>query len=468
MHSELLRKLPKVDEILKNKRVEEASAYLPHEQVVNEIRAVIDQKRKALFHSETLLEEAFISFDAVSAEVIERLNKVKMSSLRKVINGTGVVLHTNLGRARLSEKAVNAVIEAASGYSTLEYDPEKGQRGSRHSHTEQLIKAITGAEAAMVVNNNAAATMLCLSALGKGRKVLISRGELVEIGGSFRVPEIMEQSGAILKEVGTTNKTRVSDYENAIDEEVGLLLKVHTSNYKIIGFTEEAALEELSHIAKAHELPLVYDLGSGLMVNLERYGIDEPTIKGSLKAGADVVLFSGDKLLGGPQGGIIIGKKKYIDLMKKHPLARVMRIDKMTAAAMEAVFRTYHDEGKAKLEIPALAMLTKPREILYEEAQRLKDTIDDLQLGFITEIEETEGVVGGGSAPGSILPGYGVGLKHELFSASHLEEALRQGMLPIVVKTRKEHLITDVRTVEVQEHELIADKLALIVGESRK
>lgn len=468
MHSELLRKLPKVDEILRSTDVLAAAEGLAHDQTVDEIRAVIEQKRKALLHSELPLGEAFISFAAITAEIIDRLNRLHSPSLRRVINGTGVVLHTNLGRAKLSGKAAEAVREAARNYSTLEYDPERGMRGSRHSHTEELIKRITGAEAAMIVNNNAAATMLCLAALGRGKEVVLSRGELVEIGGSFRVPEIMEESGAYLREVGTTNKTRLVDYEAAVCENTGLLLKVHTSNYKIIGFTEETSLEELSALSKKYNLPLIYDMGSGLMVDLSEYGIDEPTVKGSLKAGADVILFSGDKLLGGPQGGIIAGKKKYIDQMKKHPLARVLRIDKMTAAAMEAVFRTYYDEQRAMEELPTLAMLSASRQQLLQQAEKLKAEIDALGQGFITEIEESEGTVGGGSAPGSCLYGYGVSLQHEAFSAADLEEAMRCGALPIIVKTRQNRVILDVRTIAEEEQALIVDKLAEIAEKRLK
>lgn len=465
MHSELLRNLPKVDDLLRDERIVRASCGLSHEQVADEIRTVIDEKRKAFLHSEILQKEAFLSFDSIAEEVEEHIRRLRFKSLRRVINATGVVLHTNLGRAKLSENAIAAVTEAVSGYSTLEYDPMSGKRGSRHVHTEELIRKITGAEAAMVVNNNAAATMLCLAALGKGREVVISRGELVEIGGSFRVPEIMEQSGAHLAEVGTTNKTRIGDYEKAIGENTGMLLKVHTSNYKIIGFTEDVSLHALREVADRHGLPLVYDMGSGLMTDLTEYGIFEPTVKDSLSAGADVVLFSGDKLLGGPQGGIIVGKKDYIDRMKKHPLARVLRIDKMTAAAMEAVFLAYYDEKKAKEEIPTLAMLTKNNDELYKEAELLKKRIDDLELGVETEVAAVDGMVGGGSAPDTVLKSWAVFLKHTDIQAAAVAEGLRLGEIPVIVRIVRDRIVIDVRTVTLQEQEILVQKLAAVMKE---
>ena len=466
MDSKLLRKLPKVDELLNHERIKAAAAGLSHAQQIDALREVIEEKRQSILAGSA--GEAEVDGERIVDEAVCRLAACRQMSLRRVINGTGVVLHTNLGRARLSRAAIEAVCRAAGAYSTLEYDPAAGRRGSRHDHVEYIITRITGAEAAMVVNNNAAATMLCLAAMGRDREIIISRGELVEIGGSFRIPEIMEESGAYLREVGTTNKTKYRDYEAAVGENTGALLKVHTSNYKIIGFTEEVSLSELKKLAEEHQLPLIYDMGSGLMTELADLGIDEPTVKDSLRAGADIVLFSGDKLLGGPQGGVIVGKKAYIERMKAHPLARVLRVDKMTLAAMEATFRAYYDEETAREEIPVLSMLTRSKDQLRKAAEALKEKIDSKNLGFLTEIEATEGKVGGGSAPASILEGYAVTLRHDEISPQALESALREGELPVIIRLSHDRAVIDPRTVTEEEQKEIAEKLEKIMKEKQK
>ncbi len=466
MDSNLLRKLPKVDDLLKAQPISDFSQDLPHEIIADAIRKVIEGKRERILAGEAL-RECFVAYDNVVDEVVTVLNFCKIKSLRRVINGTGVVLHTNLGRANLSVKAAEAVAEVASRYSTLEYDPAAGKRGSRHSHVEEIIKKVTGAEAAMIVNNNAAATMLCLAALGRGKEIIVSRGELVEIGGSFRVPEMMEESGAILAEVGTTNKTKIIDYENRITEETGALLKVHTSNYKIIGFTEEVTISELKTLGEKYNLPVIYDMGSGLMIDLSQYGIQEPTVKDALSQGADVILFSGDKLLGGAQGGVLAGKKEYIEKMKKHPLARVLRVDKMTLAAMEATFKAYVNEEDAKREIPVLAMLTRSEEELEKEAKRLKKHIDRKAAGFKVKIAKDKGMVGGGSAPSSFLNNVVLKVTHDDFSSGELSEFLRQGELPIVARIHDDVLVLDVRTIFQDEYKMIADKLKTI-ADSKK
>ncbi|MCI8347913.1 MAG: L-seryl-tRNA(Sec) selenium transferase [Firmicutes bacterium] len=465
MNSKLLRKLPKVDELLMEERVKEISANLIREQVVDVIRAVVETKRKTILESEELLSESFVSYDTVVEEVIEAVNYSNVKSLRRVINGTGVVLHTNLGRAKLAKSAMEAVAEVADKYSTLEYDPVKGRRGSRHDHVEKIIEKITGAEAAMVVNNNAAATTICLATLGRGKEIIISRGELVEIGGSFRIPEIMEESGAHLVEVGTTNKTKLKDYQNKINEQTGALMKVHTSNYKVIGFTEEATLKELVNLGKEADIPVIYDMGNGLMVSLRDYGIDEPTVKEAMSDGADVILFSGDKLLGGPQGGVIIGKKKYIDMMKAHPLARILRVDKMTLAAMEATFKEYYDDDNAKEKIPTLKMLTRSSKQLEDAAGDLLALIKEKAPEFSVSIEQTEDVVGGGSAPATILKGYSVSVFSEKLSAQELEKSLRTDAFPIIVRINRDKVLFDVRTLTCDEYQIIAERLGKIIRE---
>lgn len=462
MNSKLLRKLPKVDELLMNEKVIEASSGLLREQVVDVIRTVIETVRKEILGSDEALDESYVSYDMVADKVIQAVRNSHVKSLRRVINGTGVVLHTNLGRAKLSKSAMDAVAEVADKYSTLEYDPAKGGRGSRHVHVEKVIEKITGAEAAMVVNNNAAATTICLAALGRGKEMIISRGELVEIGGSFRIPEIMEESGAHLAEVGTTNKVKLSDYKNKINENTGALMKVHTSNYKIIGFTEEVPLKELVKLGREENLPVIYDMGSGLMINLRDYGIEEPTVREAMADGADIILFSGDKLLGGPQGGVIIGKKKYIDMMKSHPLARILRVDKMTLSAMEATFKEYYDDENAKEKIPVLSMLTRSEEKLKTDAEKLLEMIKKEAPALDAKVEATEDVVGGGSAPATVLKGYSVSVQWNEASSQEIERRLRMDALPIIVRINHDKVLFDVRTIAEDEYRIIADRLKRI------
>lgn len=462
MNSKLLRKLPKVDELLMNENVIEASSGLLREQVVDVIRTVIETVRREILGSDEALDESYVSYDMVVDKVIQAVRNSHVKSLRRVINGTGVVLHTNLGRAKLSKSAMEAVAEVADKYSTLEYDPIKGGRGSRHVHVEKVIEKITGAEAAMVVNNNAAATTICLAALGRGKEMIISRGELVEIGGSFRIPEIMEESGAHLAEVGTTNKVKLSDYKNKINENTGAIMKVHTSNYKIIGFTEEVPLKELVKLGREENLPVIYDMGSGLMINLRDYGIEEPTVREAMADGADIILFSGDKLLGGPQGGVIIGKKKYIDMMKSHPLARILRVDKMTLSAMEATFKEYYDDENAKEKIPVLSMLTRSEEKLKTDAEKLLEMIKKEAPALDAKVEATEDVVGGGSAPATVLKGYSVSVQWNEASSQEIERRLRMDALPIIVRINHDKVLFDVRTIAEDEYRIIADRLKRI------
>ncbi len=462
MNSKLLRKLPKVDELLMNEKVMEASSGLLREQVVDVIRTVIETVRREILGSDEALDESYVSYDMVVDKVIQAVRNSHVKSLRRVINGTGVVLHTNLGRAKLSKSAMDAVAEVADKYSTLEYDPVKGGRGSRHVHVEKIIEKITGAEAAMVVNNNAAATMICLAAMGRGKEMVISRGELVEIGGSFRIPEIMEESGAHLAEVGTTNKVKLSDYKNKINENTGALMKVHTSNYKIIGFTEEVPLKELVKLGREENLPVIYDMGSGLMINLRDYGIEEPTVREAMADGADIILFSGDKLLGGPQGGVIIGKKKHIDMMKSHPLARILRVDKMTLSAMEATFKEYYDDENAKEKIPVLSMLTRSEEKLKTDAEKLLEMIKKEAPALDAKVEATEDVVGGGSAPATVLKGYSVSVQWNEASSQEIERRLRMDALPIIVRINHDKVLFDVRTIAEDEYRIIADRLKRI------
>ncbi|MGM9973745.1 MAG: L-seryl-tRNA(Sec) selenium transferase [Clostridiaceae bacterium] len=456
---ELLRKLPKVDEVLKDQRLFVFMGETSREVIVEAIRETISSLRIKLLNEENNTSH-ITDYDDLMDNIIALLAEKNQKSLRRTINGTGVTLHTNLGRAKLSKSACESVMDIASSFSTLEYDVKKGARGSRHDHVEKLITKITGAEAAMVVNNNAAATMLCLSSMAFEKEVIVSRGELVEIGGSFRIPEIMEQSGAILREVGTTNKTKAQDYKKEVNHEsTGALLKVHTSNYRIVGFTEEASLKELVALGKEVDLPVIYDMGSGLMINLEKYGVEEPTVLDALKTGIDVILFSGDKLLGGPQGGIIAGKKKYIDAMKKHPLARILRVDKMTLAAMEATFREYLDMEKAVKEIPVLEMLTRTTEELYNNGLTMKEAILGKTDFYNIAIAEVEERVGGGSAPTSVLKGYALAIDSVYIAAEKLERALRSYRIPIITRIYRDKVYIDMRTLIEDERLIIIEAL---------
>ena len=438
MKEQLLRGLPKVDTLCQAPGMTSLRQEYGDKAVVDAIRQVLAQLRQGIL--EDSLPE-LPSADALYGQIRDRVIRNDLPSLRTVINGTGIILHTNLGRACLSEKAAQAAADAARQYSNLEYDIAGGQRGTRYAHIENLLCRLTGAESALVVNNNAAAVLLILSALTQGGQVVVSRGELVEIGGSFRVPDIMEACGAQLKEVGTTNKTHLQDYERAINENTKALMKVHTSNYRIVGFTETPALSTLVELGHQHGLPVIEDLGSGCLLNLAPFGIhDEPSVQDSLKAGVDVVSFSGDKLLGGPQAGIIVGKKKYIDILKKHPLTRAMRVDKMTLAALESTLRSY--ENGCLEEIPVLHMLSASPEILQKKANKLASMLMD--AGVIPSVIPVEGRVGGGSLPNHSLPSFAVALTGDV---NALEEKLRLGLHPIIGRIHNDAYLLDVRTL---------------------
>lgn len=447
---ELLRKIPKVDELLRDPLLGEAVALFGDRAVTEAIRTELDALRQGILNQQTtLLPERRV----LCRRIHSRVQRDSLPSFRKVINGTGILLHTNLGRACLSEDAAQAVYAASRAYSNLEYDLDSGKRGSRYSHVEDILCRLTGAESALVVNNNAAAVLLVLSALTQGGQVPVSRGELVEIGGSFRIPEIMEACGAQLKEVGATNKTHLRDYERAISEYTKALMKVHTSNYRIIGFSETPPLSDLVELGRRYGLPVIEDLGSGCLVDLKQFGIhDEPSVQDSIRAGVDVVSFSGDKLLGGPQAGIILGKKKYLDILKQHPLNRAMRVDKMTLAALEATLRGY--ENGASEQIPVIAMLSATPDVLQQKAALLAAMLES--AGIRTEILPAEGRVGGGSVPNHVLPSYAVACSGDVTA---LEEKLRLGHCPIIGRIHEGKYLLDVRTLFEEDFPVIADAI---------
>ncbi len=446
-----LKNLPKTDEVVKHPAMENLLSTTAREVVVSAIREAIQEIRGKL----KIGEDARVDIEAVISSVKNNLRIVDQKSLRRVINGTGIILHTNLGRAKLAGAATENVVQAAKGYSTLEYDVNAGARGSRHDHVNALIAQITGAQAAMVVNNNAAATLLCLVALANHKEVIVSRGELVEIGGAFRVPEIMETGGTTLKEVGTTNKTHLSDYKKAINDNTGALLKVHTSNYRIVGFTEEVGIAELSALASAHHIPMIYDLGSGLLIDLQQFGLDEPTVGKSLADGADVVLFSGDKMLGGPQAGIIVGKKEYIDVMMQNPLARVVRVDKMTLAALEETFRIYRDKKQALVQIPVLSMITRPLNEIRTKAESLAADLADQCIAVDFFVVDEIGRIGGGSAPMMDLKTMAVAVQPWNMNVTELEKKLRESEPPIIARIAGGKLLLDMRTISDDEIPLV-------------
>lgn len=450
----LYRSIPKVDIILEYEAIQASIEKYGREIVIDAIRVEMDELRKFIGTCDSE-EAAKAAIANVVTSITKRAEKMLQPNMRKVINATGTILHTNLGRAPISKEHMAHIAEIATGYSNLEYNLNAGKRGERYSHFEELLCKITGAEAAMAVNNNAAAVMLILSSLGKGGEVVVSRGELVEIGGKFRIPDVMEQSGATLVEVGTTNKTHFSDYEDAINENTAALLKVHTSNYRIVGFTESVGIDELVPLAREKDIPVIEDLGSGVLIDLSKYGITyEPTVQDSIRAGADVVSFSGDKLLGGPQAGIIIGKKKYIDKMKKNQLTRALRIDKFTAATLEVVLQEYLSEERAIKKLPVLQMITKPVEEVENEAKALLELLEALELPVELGMEDCESQIGGGSLPLERIPSKAVTIKPIEISTAELEERMRFLPIPIIPRTLNDKILMDVRTIGVQNFDV--------------
>ncbi len=459
------RLIPKVDVLMESETIKELCTDVKREYVLEAARNITEGIRGFINDSDD--ENAIISrIENVEQDIKAEVNSYAAMRMKRVVNGTGTILHTNLGRAVISKEAAARVTELVTGYSNLEYDLEAGARGSRYSHFEKLIAKITGAESAMAVNNNAAAVLLILSALFRDREVIVSRGELVEIGGSFRVPDVMSQSGCSLVEVGTTNKTHLYDYENAINEETGALLKVHTSNYRIVGFTESVSIEELAELSKKKGIPLIEDIGSGVLVDLSKYGLAyEPTVQASIKAGADIVCFSGDKLLGGPQAGIIVGKKALLDKIKKHPLTRALRIDKFTAIALEAVFHEYMDEERAVKNIPVLKLINRSAEEIRKQAEVLQGLLTD-QVGNLCEINvvECESQIGGGSLPLQRIESFSLSVRPLNMTTSLLERFLRHEEHPVVGRVVNDCLIMDMRTVLNGEEELILHAFKNIFG----
>ncbi|MGI6104610.1 MAG: L-seryl-tRNA(Sec) selenium transferase [Raoultibacter sp.] len=466
--NDALRAIPSVEEVLKALDNDPLIEQLPRSIITDCVRKTIEDTRKSILEGKTNSS----SCKQISETARNAARSLILPSLKKVINVSGIIIHTNLGRSNLADEALEAVCSVAKNYSTLEYDPDTLSRGSRHSHCEQLICALTGAESAIAVNNNAAAVMMILSEFSAGKEAIVSRGELIEIGGSFRIPDIMQLSQAKMVEVGTTNKTHLSDYEAAITDDTALLLKVHPSNYRIKGFTEAVKAQSLRRLADTEnqrrkaEYPeqrpqkndsiLVYeDLGSGALIPLECFNeYPEPTVSESLESGCDLVSFSGDKLLGGPQAGIIVGKKIFIDRLKKNSLARALRLDKMTLAALEATLRLYFDGDRVHKAIPTLAMLSLSKEELYQRSMLLHDALEKALPADCATLSVTEEIAhaGGGSLPMNEIPSYVVRIEFLKGEAQKCEEHLiRKRSTPIIPRIKKEAILCDVRTLMCED-----------------
>jgi L-seryl-tRNA(Ser) seleniumtransferase len=458
--AELLRQIPSVDELLLQPRLAALAERVDRRLVVEVARAVLSGLR-ARIAGEMSVAIAGLGAGSVEELVAAEVERLLSRSLQPVINATGVILHTNLGRAPLSAAVVEEFRRTATQYSNLEYDLEAGARGKRDVHTAELLARLTGAEAAIVVNNCAAAVLVTLAALARGGEVIVSRGELIEIGDGFRIPEIMEQSGAILREVGTTNRTHLADYENSINDKTRLLLRVHPSNFKVTGFTDKPTLEELVALSERSGLPLAEDLGSGCLVDLSAHGITEPTVRQSVEAGVGIVTFSGDKLLGGPQAGMIAGKKELIARVRRHPLFRALRVDKLTIAALEATLGAYL--RAAWEEIPAMRMIRMTAQEVRRRAENfIRELRPELPLDEV-EIEIADGVslAGGGSTPEQSLPTKVIRIASARYTASKLEQRLRRAPsgISVIARVEEERLILDLRTVFPEQEALLVKTL---------
>ena len=451
--SHLLQQLPSVDQILQKKPIEILANTYSRQIVLETIQEELDEMRVQIRGGHLSEEEMSKQIEHLDVTLSVRLKQRLSPSLRTVINATGVILHTNVGRAPTASPAAQIMTEVATSYSNLEYDLVAGKRGHRDFHFEKRLTLLLGCEAATVSNNNAAAVFLILNTLAYGKKVLVSRGELIEIGGSFRMPAIMQRSGAVLQEVGTTNKTKISDYREAIDDDTALILRVHPSNYKIVGFTQRPRLEELAELAHQKAIPLVKDLGSGyLFPTAQPFLSEEPSVQSVLDKGVDLVCFSGDKLFGGPQAGIIVGKKELVDAIRKNPLMRACRVDKVTYAALEWTLLEY-EKGTYQKTIPVYQMLSAGTEEIRERARRLQENLNGRQLQVT--VKEGYSVMGGGSAPEERIATFLLAVTSSRYSVNELERRLRRHKIPILSRIEGDQLILDLRTVFVHQEEII-------------
>jgi len=445
----IFRNLPSVNQLLESEPLKKLVETVNHTVVADGVRTFLDDVRQQV--SDKAGDINVPSPQEMASMIADFLQAEEVPYLRKVINGTGIILHTGLGRAPLAKQAINAVAEISQGYASVEIDLRSGGRGQRAKAVERLLCELTGAEAAVIVNNNAAATMLTLSAMAAGKEVIVSRGQLIEIGGSYRLPDVMECSGAKLREVGTTNKTHPADYENAINENTGALLKVHPSNFEVVGFTKTVSTQEMVAIAHKHDLPLIDDVGSGALIDYSQFGLmNEPVVQDSLNEGADVALFSGDKLIGGPQCGIIVGKSKWIKTILANPLMRAMRVDKMTLAALHATLLLYRDPETVMTQVPILRMLSMPIANLKMRADKIAEQIKASSAVQDCEVVEEKSMLGGGSLPTQKIPTWCVSIAAN-GSVDSLAEQLRKNEPAIMGRVQKDRLMLDMRTVDVSD-----------------
>jgi L-seryl-tRNA(Ser) seleniumtransferase len=457
--SEKLRHIPAVGRILSSPRLSEISAVYPRNILLKAVHQVLESLRVQVVSGPAVGDKDPFSMERILEEVKKRAGALSAQSLRPIINATGVVVHTNLGRSILAESVLDKLKLIAGGYSNLEYDLDRGARGSRYTHVEGILKELTSAEAAMVVNNNAAAVLVALDTLAKDREVIVSRGQLVEIGGSFRIPDVMRRSGARMIEVGTTNKTHLRDYEGVIGPETGLLLKVHQSNFQVVGFTQQVNTVDLVNLGRKYSIPVMEDLGSGCLVDFSKYGgsMKEPSVSEVLAQGVDLVTVSGDKMLGGPQAGIILGRKNLVEAIRRNQLSRALRIDKLTLAALEETLRLYRDERTAVREIPTLRMILQPYSELKTKARRLLRMIGRLDPGrFSIELVDGNSKVGGGALPMASMPSRLLSLIPGKLSANAIEEGLRAGDPPIITRLEKDRVLLDLRTIQDRELKTVA------------
>lgn len=463
---ESLQKIPAVDRLLKTPLISQLLLRYPRPLVLKAVHRVLEDIRREIKAGEVLGDPSRLSVEKVSERIGKALELLDRPSLRPVINATGIVIHTNLGRSLLAERVIRKFRPLAGGYSNLEFDLTTGERGSRYVHVEGILREITGAEAAMCVNNNAAAVLLSLDTLAKGREVIVSRGHLVEIGGSFRVPEVMKRGGAKLVEVGTTNKTRPDDYEKAIGPDTALLMRVHQSNFQIVGFSEEVDTATLVQLGRKYRIPVMEDLGSGCFVDFSKYHLPkEPTVQDVVSQGADLVTFSGDKMLGGPQAGIILGRADLIDAIRKNQLTRALRIDKLTLLALEETLRIYRDEQAALREIPTLSMILQTRRSLKAKTRRLIRLIGAVdQANFSVAHAEGDSRVGGGALPLLTMPTSLLALSPGKLSAHAMESWLRAYDPPIVARVEKERVLLDMRTIQDKEMGAVAQAIQALAA----
>lgn len=454
----IFRQLPSVDYLLESSVIKGFLLTTPRVLVLRAIHYVLDELRERIDRAQTEDELPDLALRTVVDQIQKRIIILSQPTLRQVVNATGVIVHTNLGRSPVPKRVITAFNSLAGCYSNLEYDLNTGKRGSRYVHVQDILRELTGAEDALVVNNNAAAVLIALDTIAKGKEVVISRGQLVEIGGSFRMPDVMRKSGAKMFEVGTTNKTTIRDYEAAIVSDSALFLKVHMSNFQIVGFTQEVSLEELVGLGRKYSIPVMEDLGSGCLIDLSRYGLKkEPTVQDSVEKGADIITFSGDKMLGGPQCGIILGKKDIISKIKANQLNRALRVDKLTLIALQETLSMYRDEEKAIRQIPTLRMICQSYPSVCRKAERLRGLIGKTDTSnFVISLSDGFSQVGGGALPLEEIKSRLLCLSPRRLSASHIVEFLRSYDPPVVVRLEKNNVLLDLRTIQEKEVKIVA------------